>query len=100
VETDLVAGKRTLVVRWGRKFARGQFIVSLALAVAVPVGLVCAGLGWPLLLPLAIAPWGWLQVRKLAKATAPGELILLLGETGKLLFLYSALLATGIMVRM
>ena len=96
VETDAIAGKRTLVVRWGRKFARGQFIASLALALAVPVLLAFSGLGWWLLLPLAIAPWGRLQVRKLARATAPGELILLLGETGKLLFLYSALLATGI----
>jgi 1,4-dihydroxy-2-naphthoate octaprenyltransferase len=96
VETDAAAGKKTLVVRWGRVYARWQFLTSLILALAVPVLLACAGLGWPLLLPLAIAPWGWMQIRKLAQAKSPADLIALLGDTGKLLFLYSALLAAGI----
>jgi len=98
VETDAVAGKKTLVVRWGRGYARWQFVTSLVLALVVPI-LLASRLGWPLLLPLAIAPWGWLQSRKLAQAKSPAELIALLGETGKLLFLYSALLSAGIALR-
>ena len=35
VETDAAAGKRTLVVRFGRGVARGQFIGSLVLAIGV-----------------------------------------------------------------
>ena len=99
VETDAVAGKMTLVVRWGRGYARWQFLTSLVLALVVPVLLASAGLGWALLLPLAIAPWAWIQTRKLARAKSPAELIALLGDTGKLLFLYSALLAAGIALR-
>ena len=37
VETDAATGKRTLVVRFGRKFARLQFMLSLQVALAMPV---------------------------------------------------------------
>jgi 1,4-dihydroxy-2-naphthoate octaprenyltransferase len=99
VETDAAAGKKTLVVRWGRGFARGQFIASLLLALAIPALLAGLGFGWLLFLPLLIAPWGWLQAGRLKRAKQPAELIKLLGETGKLLFFYSALLAAGIAIR-
>ena len=35
-DTDVAAGKRTLVVRFGKKFARWQFMLSHQLALAVP----------------------------------------------------------------
>lgn len=95
-ETDAAAGKRTLVVRFGRRFARGQFGLSLALAALVPVALFAAGVRWPILLPWLAAPLGVSHARRLARAREPAALIALLGDSGKLLFLYSALLAAGL----
>jgi 1,4-dihydroxy-2-naphthoate octaprenyltransferase len=60
---DAAAGKRTLVVRHGRRAAR-LYIVVLILAYAILPLLVTAGLPWPvavaLLLPGPVAAWqGW-----------------------------------------
>jgi 1,4-dihydroxy-2-naphthoate octaprenyltransferase len=98
-DTDAAAGKRTLVVRYGRGFARGQFCVSLAVAiVAVPVLLAwrerCA---WRLL-PLVLVPMAWAQARRLRLETGPAEQIRLLGDTGKLLALYALTLTAGLVL--
>ncbi|HEY3754960.1 MAG TPA: 1,4-dihydroxy-2-naphthoate polyprenyltransferase [Opitutaceae bacterium] len=95
-DTDGPAGKRTLVVRFGRGFARGQYACSLAVALLVPIALLTGGYRWPILLPLLATPLGVSHARRLAKAAEPKELIALLGDSGKLLFLYGALLATGL----
>ena len=96
VETDAKAGKRTLVVRWGRQAARIQFGVSAAVAFAVPVGFWFAGYGSVVLLPLALAPVAVIHARRLARASAPAELIALLGATGKLLAGFGILFAAGL----
>lgn len=96
VETDAKAGKRTLVVRFGRRFARIQFGVSLAVAFTIPVHLVLRGYPLPALLPLAILPLALRQIVRLAAARTPAELIALLGDTGKLLALYAILLSAGV----
>ncbi len=96
VETDANAGKRTLVVRWGRGFAQAQFAASLALAFAVPVALKLRGAGWWVLLPLALAPMGVGQFIRMRKSTTATELIVLLGESGKLLALYAVALSAGV----
>lgn len=98
-DTDAAAGKRTLVVRLGRRAARVQFGGSLLMAAVVPVALV-AGRGFTLwcLLPLTLAPLAWSHVRRLRESKAPLELIKLLGDTGKLLALYALLLALGLVV--
>ena len=98
IETDAVAGKRTLAVRFGRGFARAQFNVSLVLAFAVPVALgVRDHRGW-ILLPLLAAPLAWQHARRLRESKTPSELIALLGDTGKLLALYAALFAAGLIL--
>ncbi len=96
VETDAKAGKRTLVVRWGRAAARLQFALSAAVAFAVPVGFWRAGYGPAVLLPVALAPVAVIHGRRLARAKRPGELIALLGETGKLLAGFGVLFAVGL----
>ena len=98
VETDAVAGKRTLAVRFGRGFARAQFSLSLAIALAVPLTLLMRGHAWWILLPLAVLPMAWAHIRRLKASTAPRELIALLGDTGKLLALYSLLFATSVVL--
>ena len=98
-ETDARAGKRTLVVRFGRGFARAQFACCLLLALAAPVCLwVACGLAPGVLLPLALAPMAWAHARRLRNDTSPGRQIALLGDTGRLLALYAVLLAAGLLL--
>lgn len=98
VETDAAAGKRTLVVRFGRGAARGQHAVSLGLALLLPAWLaVRDGSGW-CLLPWLLAPLAWSHVRRLREAREPAELIALLGDTGKLLALYAVALGAGLVL--
>jgi 1,4-dihydroxy-2-naphthoate octaprenyltransferase len=100
VETDARAGKRTLVVRFGRRFARAQFVgahgISLAalLAVGTPdwhPAMLVAGAG------LCVVA-GALQTRRLARAATPAELIRLLGTTGSYLAIYALMLAAGLIL--
>jgi 1,4-dihydroxy-2-naphthoate octaprenyltransferase len=97
-ETDAAAGKRTLVVRFGRRFARRQHAVSLCAALAVPVLYAAAGFGAWSLLPLLAAPLAWSHIRRMAAARAPGEHVALLGDTGRLIGVYAALFAAGILI--
>jgi 1,4-dihydroxy-2-naphthoate octaprenyltransferase len=96
VETDAKAGKRTLVVRWGRRAARIQFALSAGVAFAVPVGFWLAGYGAGVLLPCGLAPVAVIHGRRLAGATGPAELIALLGATGRLLAGFGILFAAGL----
>lgn len=99
VETDAVAGKRTLVVRFGRGAARAQFAASWLVALLVPVGLWWArGLAVWTLLPLLLAPLAWSHFTRLRRSQTPFELIVLLGDTGRVLAGYAVLFAIGIAV--
>lgn len=99
VETDTKAGKRTLVVRLGRKAARAQFGLSLIVALVLPIVLLVAFEFkiW-ILLPVVLAPLAWKHAVRLKTSNSPRELIVLLGDTGKLLALYSILLSAGIVL--
>lgn len=96
VETDAKAGKRTLVVRFGRRAARLQYALSLALAAVAPVALVARGYAPWVLLPLLLLPLGIGHARRLKRSDQPAELIRLLADTGKLLALYGILFAVGV----
>jgi 1,4-dihydroxy-2-naphthoate octaprenyltransferase len=98
-DTDAAAGKRTLVVRFGRPAARWQFAGSLVVAIGLmPVVLAfrdhCA---WRLL-PLVLAPMAWRHTWRLRHETMPAQQIVLLGDTGKLLALYALLLTAGVVL--
>lgn len=98
VETDREAGKRTLVVRFGRTFARVQFGMSLFVAMVMPLVHWRQGnSGW-LLLPLMLCPMAVLHARRLRYSKTPSELIQLLGDSGKLLALYALLLSIGLVL--
>ncbi|MFT3867935.1 MAG: 1,4-dihydroxy-2-naphthoate polyprenyltransferase [Nibricoccus sp.] len=98
VDTDRVAGKRTLVVRFGRRFARVQFGVSLLVALTIPLHLLRMGYKPVVLLPLLLVPLAWRHTNRLAEAKTADELIALLGDTGKLLALYAVLLSAGVLM--
>jgi len=97
-ETDAAAGKRTLVVRFGRRAARAQFAGALLVAFAMPVVFWARGGGGWSLLPLALAPVAWRHARRLRESKSPSELIALLGDTGKLLAGYAVLFSAGIVL--
>ncbi len=94
-ETDAAARKRTLVVRFGRGFARVQFALTLCAAYAVPLVFGATGYGWGCLLPLLSLPVAVAHARRLGACTTPSEHVALLGDTGKLLAAYAALFAAG-----
>ncbi len=99
METDAAAGKRTLVVRFGRGFARVQFTGSLLIAlIVVPVILALRDHNAWRLLPLAMLPMAWRHINRLRHQTQPVEQIALLGDTGKLLALYAVLLTAGLVL--
>lgn len=96
-DTDRASGKRTLAVRLGRRFARGEYLTLLAVAYAAPAVHWAAGwdgpwvlLAW-LSLPLAAPP-----VRKLLGRPEGPALNRALGETARLMVAFGALYALGI----
>ncbi len=95
-DTDARAGKRTLVVRYGRKFAVWQYGVGLFIALLSPPVLhLYVGHGWPVLLPLTLTPWAVGLTWRLARSMQPAEQIVLLGASARFLAAYGALLCVG-----
>jgi 1,4-dihydroxy-2-naphthoate polyprenyltransferase len=95
METDAPAGKRTLVVRFGRSFARRQFAGQAVVAFAVVTGLALAARDAWLLLPWLAAPLAFASWRRLSPEATGAELNRLLGQAAGTLLLYAALLAVG-----
>jgi 1,4-dihydroxy-2-naphthoate octaprenyltransferase len=97
-ETDARAGKKTLVVRFGRKFAVWQYALSHLVALLCPAALIIHGYRWPVLLPLVLAPWAAGLTRRLASSREPAEQIALLGSTAKYLAAFGVLLSAGVVL--
>lgn len=96
-ETDGLAGKKTLVVRFGRKFALWQYALSNVLALLCPpVLMVFLKYRWPVLLPMVLTPLAVALTRRLAASLEPQERIALLGATARLLAAYGVLLSLGV----
>ncbi len=98
-DTDRRAGKRTLAVRLGRERARSLFtamlIASYAVVVAVPAA---GGLSFWVALPLLSAPLA-IPLRKTVAERSDGpSLNGALADTGRLLAVFSLLLAAGILL--
>ena len=95
-DTDARAGKRTLVVRFGRRFARIQYAASVGFALLAPLTLWRLGYTWPVLAPVALAPWAIALARRLENAANPAEQIAVLADTAKFLAFYGVLLSAGV----
>ena len=95
--TDPLAGKWTLVARYGRGFGVAEYAGLLALAFASPVALVATGRAssW-VLLPLLTAPYAASLVRTLRRHHEGPVLDRCLASTARLLLAFGALLAIGI----
>ena len=95
METDATARKLTLVVRFGRGFARVEFAASLGIALATPLFFLARGYGAWCLLPLLAAPLAWSHARRLRSGRNPADFVALLGDTGRFVAIYAVLLAAG-----
>jgi len=99
IETDRRAGKRTLAVRLGRERAVAVFTTMLALAfLALPVIAALGDVAWWLLLALASLPLAVPLARTLATRRDGPALNALLADTGRLLAVFSILLAAGLLI--
>ena len=96
VETDALAGKKTLVVRFGRRAAVWQYALSATTALLCPPALFLSGYRWPILLPVLLAPWAANLTRRLSRSREPVEQIRLLGATARFLAIFGLLLSAGI----
>ncbi|HEY4300583.1 MAG TPA: 1,4-dihydroxy-2-naphthoate polyprenyltransferase [Candidatus Didemnitutus sp.] len=97
-ETDALAGKRTLVVRFGRRFAAVQYAASNGLAIACPVALWLVSGRLGVLLPVLLAPWIWSLTRRLARSREAREQIAILGGTAAALAAFGLLLSAGFLL--
>lgn len=101
IETDRKAGKRTLAVRCGRSFTRGQFIGGHVAAIGAILLLARAGrlATWEAaVLAVGAGVIAARQARVLATAQSAPELIALLGATGRYLALYALALGAALVM--
>jgi 1,4-dihydroxy-2-naphthoate octaprenyltransferase len=95
--TDVRAGKRTVVVRFGRRFGVAEYVACWVAALAVPVALAAARQAPWMLLPLLTLPMAVALSRKVA--TVEGRpLNPVLGATAGALLLHSLLTAAGLLL--
>lgn len=95
-ETDARAGKKTLVVRFGRRFAFWQYGLSHLVAQLCPAALFLWGYRWPVLVPLILVPWAVRLTHRLGRSVEPAEQIALLGDTARYLAAFGLLLSAGV----
>jgi 1,4-dihydroxy-2-naphthoate octaprenyltransferase len=96
--TDARAGKRTLIVRFGRGFAQRLYAFNIAFALFTPVLLFLSGLKPFVLVALAVLPLGLLLTRFLA-ATRDGDgprFNRLLAQSAQFLALWAGMMSLGI----
>jgi 1,4-dihydroxy-2-naphthoate polyprenyltransferase len=103
IPTDRAARKMTLAAIFGERFAKWEFYLVLAAAVAVPPALLVAGPAGPaVLLPLVALAGAPPLIREVA-AVAPGydrrRLNPVLRGTARLSMVYGLLFAVGLAVR-
>ncbi len=98
MEGDALARKKTLVVRFGRGYAKAQYLVSLGAAFAVPFVFVAMGYRPFCLLPLILVPVAVRHAGRLKPTAPPSELVALLGDTAKLMAAYAVLFGLGLVL--
>lgn len=96
VATDRAAGKRTLVVRLGRRAGVWLYGGCLVGALFLPVAIAgTTGEHWGAVAPVVLFPLAVQNIRRLATTLDPEALNPLLGATGRLLVLWAVLFSAG-----
>lgn len=95
-ETDVLAKKRTVVVRFGRAFGVAEYVALMLLAYATPIALFASGrTGAVVLLPLITSPVA-ARLARAVHAERGSALNARLAATAKLMVAYGALFAAGL----
>ncbi|WP_137290165.1 1,4-dihydroxy-2-naphthoate polyprenyltransferase [Natronorubrum halophilum] len=98
-KTDAETGKGTLAVRLGYRWSRLEYVSLLALAYVTPLWFwLGEGFGPGALLPLVTLPYAAVIARTVCTRTDGEALNPALEGTGKLLAIYAALFAVGVVV--
>ena len=95
-EGDARAGKRTLVVRFGERAGRWQYLLAVLFSFAVPFVLAGRGYGRWGLLPLVALPLGRHCLVALQPGAPPDAVVRLLARSAAYLALYGVLLAAAV----
>ncbi len=96
LESDRRTGKKTLPVRFGRTFARLEYLLSLLIAGIIPIILVIfSGRHVYALFTLLVIPAAWPTIRTVFTQTGGEPLNRALAATGKLLLLFSLIFSIG-----
>ncbi len=97
IHTDRKAGKKTLVVLLGERFARWQYLVLCLLAFAIPPHFyVQEDFPSPVLLPMVLAPWAVALVRRFWLETDKAAFNLILIRTVQFMTAFGLLFSIGI----
>ncbi|WP_321402490.1 1,4-dihydroxy-2-naphthoate polyprenyltransferase [Maridesulfovibrio sp.] len=91
VDTDVKANKRTLAVRFGRKFTAHEYRAWFALAMFCTIVMAIILRSFLLLLPLAVMPLGAGLCVKIGKPQTGPVYITMLGQTSLVLVFYCVL---------
>ncbi|MEM7449390.1 MAG: 1,4-dihydroxy-2-naphthoate polyprenyltransferase [Myxococcota bacterium] len=95
-ETDVLVGKRTLVVKLGRMAGVLEYALMIGISYAIPLLLLGAGhVTAAILLPLITLPWALWMLRALVRLRGT-RLNPVLVSTAKLLLVFGVLFALGI----
>ncbi len=97
IDTDTVAGKRTLAVRLGATGTKIEYVLMLLVAVVAPV-IGWRVYEWPVatLAALLVAPLAVAPLKKVLGFADPRELLPALGETARIVAIYGVLLGAGL----
>jgi 1,4-dihydroxy-2-naphthoate octaprenyltransferase len=99
IDTDRLAGKRTLAVRLGDAAARGEYVALLALAFLTPALLwLCGATSLAALLPLLALPTALRLIQRMHHAGDGPSFNALLADTARLQLVFGALFAVGLLV--
>lgn len=94
-DTDVVAGKMTLVVKVGARTGLRLYLAAGLVPVLMGVMFLPAGRWWAFLLPLAYLPLHLRTYLKMSRIWQGRALNAILGETARNIFVYGLLFALG-----
>jgi 1,4-dihydroxy-2-naphthoate octaprenyltransferase len=96
LETDRKGGKRTLAVRYGRTFARYEYLLLLLAAALIPVLMVTLEVAKPpIMLAVFYLPFAYRSVSTVFSSVEGDRLNKTLAATGRLLIIYGLLFSIG-----
>jgi len=99
VDQDRKGGKRTLAVRFGRRFAKGEYLLCiLSGGLFIPAGLALHTGRWGVLLSSAVVFLAFSTIRTVFTCDNGPSLNRALASTGKLLLVFSLLFSGGWML--